>query len=104
MEKSEINVSELCRKLGITGQTLYRYVSQNDELRKDEKNYSKFLNGVFTAFRPSPRIETAFVVHSSIQFLAHAIFNIVIDNKIQLFIGKAIMRGKHFVYFVDDGF
>ena len=68
MEKSEINVSELCRKLGITGQTLYRYVSQNDELRKDQKNYSKFLNGVFTAFRPSPRIETAFVVHSS-QFL-----------------------------------
>ncbi|MEN9597547.1 MAG: hypothetical protein RL236_1981, partial [Pseudomonadota bacterium] len=56
MEKSEINVSELCRKLGITGQTLYRYVSQNDELRKDQKNYSKFLNGVFTAFRPSPRI------------------------------------------------
>jgi transposase-like protein len=65
MEKSEINVSELCRKLGITGQTLYRYVSQNDELRKDQKNYSKFLNGVFTAFRPSPRIETAFVVRSS---------------------------------------
>ena len=65
MEKSKINVSELCRKLGITRQTFYRYVSQNDELRKEEKNYSKFLNGVFTAFRPSPRIETAFVVRSS---------------------------------------
>ncbi len=65
MEKSKINVSELCRKLGITRQTLYRYVSQNDELRKDEKNYSKFLNEVFTAFRASSRIETAFVVRSS---------------------------------------
>ena len=42
MEKSEINVSELCRKLGITRQTLYRYVSQNDELRKEEKKLREF--------------------------------------------------------------
>ena len=41
MEKSEINVSELCRKLGITRQTLYRYVSQNDELRKEEKKITQ---------------------------------------------------------------
>ena len=41
MEKSEINVSELCRKLGITRQTLYRYVSQHDELRKEEKKITQ---------------------------------------------------------------
>jgi DNA invertase Pin-like site-specific DNA recombinase len=37
MEKSETNVSELCRELGITRQTLYRHVSPNGELRKDGK-------------------------------------------------------------------
>ena len=30
MEKSETNVSELCRELGITRQTLYRHVSPNE--------------------------------------------------------------------------
>ena len=41
MEKSETNVSELCRELGITRQTLYRYVSPNGELRKDGKKLLK---------------------------------------------------------------
>jgi DNA invertase Pin-like site-specific DNA recombinase len=41
MEKSETNVSELCRELGITRQTLYRHVSPNGELRKDGKKLLK---------------------------------------------------------------
>jgi DNA invertase Pin-like site-specific DNA recombinase len=35
MEKSETNVTALCKELGITRQTLYRYVSPEGELRKD---------------------------------------------------------------------
>lgn len=41
MEKSETNVSELCRELGITRQTLYRHISPNGELRKDGKKLLK---------------------------------------------------------------
>jgi DNA invertase Pin-like site-specific DNA recombinase len=41
MEKSETNVCELCRELGITRQTLYRHVSPNGELRKDGKKLLK---------------------------------------------------------------
>jgi DNA invertase Pin-like site-specific DNA recombinase len=41
MEKNETNVSELCRELGITRQTLYRHVSPNGELRKDGKKLLK---------------------------------------------------------------
>ena len=41
MEKNETNVSELCRELGITRQTLYRHVSPNGELRKDGKKLIK---------------------------------------------------------------
>ena len=41
MEKSETNVSELCRELGITRQTLYRHVSPNGELRNDGKKLLK---------------------------------------------------------------
>ena len=54
MEKSEINVSELCRKLGITRQTLYRYVSQNDELRKEEKITQNSLTGYLLRFVRRP--------------------------------------------------
>jgi DNA invertase Pin-like site-specific DNA recombinase len=41
MEKSETNVSELCRELGITRQTLYRHISPKGELRKDGKKLLK---------------------------------------------------------------
>jgi DNA invertase Pin-like site-specific DNA recombinase len=37
MGKSETRVSELCRELGITRQTLYRHVSPDGSLRKDGK-------------------------------------------------------------------
>jgi transcriptional regulator with PAS, ATPase and Fis domain len=35
MEKSETNVTALCKEFGITRQTLYRHVSPNGELRND---------------------------------------------------------------------
>ena len=41
MEKRETNVSELCKELGITRQTLYRHVSPNGELRNDGKKLLK---------------------------------------------------------------
>ena len=41
MEKSETNVSELCRELGITRKTLYRHVSPDGELRNDGKKLLK---------------------------------------------------------------
>jgi DNA invertase Pin-like site-specific DNA recombinase len=43
MEKRETQVSELCRELGITRQTLYRYVSPKGELRKDGKKLLKII-------------------------------------------------------------
>ncbi len=41
MEKRETNVSQLCKELGITRQTLYRHVSPNGELRNDGKKLLK---------------------------------------------------------------
>jgi DNA invertase Pin-like site-specific DNA recombinase len=43
MEKRETQVSELCRELGITRQTLYRYVSPEGKLRKDGKKLLKII-------------------------------------------------------------
>jgi DNA invertase Pin-like site-specific DNA recombinase len=43
MEKRETQVSELCKELGITRQTLYRYVSPKGELRKDGKKLLKII-------------------------------------------------------------
>jgi DNA invertase Pin-like site-specific DNA recombinase len=41
MEKRETNVSELCKELGITRQTLYRHVSPDGILRNDGKKLLK---------------------------------------------------------------
>jgi DNA invertase Pin-like site-specific DNA recombinase len=41
MEKRETNVSELCKELGITRQTLYRHVSPDGSLRNDGKKLLK---------------------------------------------------------------
>lgn len=41
MEKHETNVSELCKELGITRQTLYRHVSPDGSLRNDGKKLLK---------------------------------------------------------------
>lgn len=41
MEKRETQVSELCKELGITRQTLYRYVSPDGSLRNDGKKLLK---------------------------------------------------------------
>jgi DNA invertase Pin-like site-specific DNA recombinase len=41
MGKSETNVSELCRELGITRQTLYRHVSPDGALRNAGKKLLK---------------------------------------------------------------
>jgi transcriptional regulator with PAS, ATPase and Fis domain len=41
MEKSETNVTALCKELGITRQTLYRYVSPDGILRKDGRKLLK---------------------------------------------------------------
>jgi len=43
MEKRETNVSELCKELGITRQTLYRHVSPDGVLRNDGKKLLKIL-------------------------------------------------------------
>lgn len=43
MEKSETHVSALCKELGITRQTLYRYVSPNGKLRKDGQKLLKII-------------------------------------------------------------
>jgi hypothetical protein len=39
-----------------------------------------------------------------IQFLPHAVFDIVVDNEIQLFVSETIMLGEKAVNLVDDGF
>jgi DNA invertase Pin-like site-specific DNA recombinase len=41
MENKETKISELCKELGITRQTLYRHVSPNGELRNDGKKLLK---------------------------------------------------------------
>jgi DNA invertase Pin-like site-specific DNA recombinase len=41
MEKRETQVSDLCKELGITRQTLYRYVSPDGSLRNDGKKLLK---------------------------------------------------------------
>jgi DNA invertase Pin-like site-specific DNA recombinase len=41
IEKSESNVTALCKELGITRQTLYRYVSPEGNLRKDGQKLLK---------------------------------------------------------------
>ena len=41
MKKKETKISELCKELGITQQTLYRHVSPNGELRNDGKKLLK---------------------------------------------------------------
>ena len=41
MEKPETKVSELCKELGITRQTLYRHVSPDGVLRNDGKKLLK---------------------------------------------------------------
>jgi DNA invertase Pin-like site-specific DNA recombinase len=43
MEKSETHVTALCKELGITRQTLYRYVSPNGKLRKDGQKLLKII-------------------------------------------------------------
>jgi DNA-binding NtrC family response regulator len=41
MENKETKISELCKELGITRQTLYRHVSPDGELRNDGKKLLK---------------------------------------------------------------
>jgi len=41
MENKETKISELCKELGITRQTLDRHVSPNGELRNDGKRLLK---------------------------------------------------------------
>ena len=41
MENKETKISELCKELGITRQTLYRHVSPEGELRNDGKKLLK---------------------------------------------------------------
>jgi DNA invertase Pin-like site-specific DNA recombinase len=41
MENKETKISELCRELGITRQTLYRHVSPDGVLRNDAKKLLK---------------------------------------------------------------
>jgi DNA-binding phage protein len=41
MKKRESNVTALCKELGITRQTLYRYVSPDGILRKDGRKLLK---------------------------------------------------------------
>ncbi len=41
MENKETKISELCKELGITRQTLYRHVSPDGELRNDGKRLLK---------------------------------------------------------------
>lgn len=43
MEKRETYVSALCKELGITRQTLYRYVSPKGILRKDGQKLLKII-------------------------------------------------------------
>ena len=38
MGKPETNVARLCEELGISSQTLYRYVSPTGDLRQDGKD------------------------------------------------------------------
>jgi DNA invertase Pin-like site-specific DNA recombinase len=41
MENKETKISELCKELGVTRQTLYRHVSPDGELRNDGKKLLK---------------------------------------------------------------
>ena len=41
MENKETKISELCKELGITRQTLYRHISPDGELRNDGKKLLK---------------------------------------------------------------
>lgn len=34
----------------------------------------------------------------------HAVFDVVIDDEIQLFVAESVMRGQHPVYFINDWF
>ena len=38
------------------------------------------------------------------QFIAHAIFDVIIDNEVKFLVSEAVMLGKNFVDFVNDGF
>jgi len=45
----------------------------------------------------------SFPVLSAVQFLAHTVFDVVVDDEIQLFVGETVVLGKKTVNLVDDG-
>jgi hypothetical protein len=47
---------------------------------------------------------SAIVVLPAVQFLAHAVLDVVVDDEIQLGVGEAVMLGEKTVDLVDDGF
>jgi hypothetical protein len=44
------------------------------------------------------------VILPSIRPPAYAILNVIVDDKIQFLVGKAVMFCKNLVYSIDDGF
>ena len=56
--------------------------------------YQFFCNSLYYNF---------FLLFVSVEFVAHAVLDVVVDDEVKLFLRKAVMLRLHLVDFIDDG-